>query len=209
MRMAAGQNFRLSTRVQAGSVVIAVAGNGRRTGRYTLETYVLAGYLENPGAVSFQSGVGVLSGWVCTADLVEIALNGTVQEAAYGTERVDTADICGDTDNGFGLLFNWNLLGAGEHTVVATNPVRDEQGRNPPQFPEPTTTRSVQENAAAGSPVGAPVTATDADEADKDLLTYTLSDADAGPFALNPNTGQLTVAEGTELDYETKATPSR
>ena len=120
MRMAAGQNFRLSTRVQAGSVVIAVAGNGRRTGRYTLETYVLAGYLENPGAVSFQSGVGVLSGWVCTADLVEIALNGTVQEAAYGTERVDTADICGDTDNGFGLLFNWNLLGAGEHTVVAT-----------------------------------------------------------------------------------------
>ena len=94
---------------------------------------------------------------------------------------------------------------------MATNPVRDEQGRNPPQFPEPTTTRSVRENAAAGSPVGAPVTATDADEADKDLLTYTLSDADAGPFALNPNTGQLTVAEGTELDYETKdrATPSR
>ncbi len=116
----AGRNFRLSVRVQAGPVVIAVAGNGRQTGRYTLETYVLAGYLENPGAVSFQSGVGVLSGWVCTADLVEIALNGTMQEAAYGTERVDTADICGDTDNGFGLLFNWNLLGAGEHTVVAT-----------------------------------------------------------------------------------------
>ncbi|MCY4385769.1 MAG: hypothetical protein OXC18_01555, partial [Desulfurellaceae bacterium] len=28
-------------------------------------------------------------------------------------------EICGDTDNGFGLLFNWNLLGDGEHTVVA------------------------------------------------------------------------------------------
>ena len=116
----ARRNFRLSVRVQAGPVVIAVAGNGRQTGRYTLETYVLAGYLENPGPDSFQSGVGVLSGWVCTADLVEIALNGAVQPAAYGTERVDTADICGDTDNGFGLLFNWNLLGAGEHTVVAT-----------------------------------------------------------------------------------------
>ena len=25
----------------------------------------------------------------------------------------------GDTDNGFGLLFNWNLLGDGAHTVVA------------------------------------------------------------------------------------------
>ena len=26
---------------------------------------------------------------------------------------------CGDTDNGFGLLVNWNLLGDGEHTVEA------------------------------------------------------------------------------------------
>ena len=42
------------------------------------------------------------------------------QEAAYGTERLDMADVCGDTDNGFGLLFNWNLLGDGEHEVIAT-----------------------------------------------------------------------------------------
>ena len=41
------------------------------------------------------------------------------QLAAYGTERADTLDACGDTDNGFGLLFNWNLLGEGEHEVVA------------------------------------------------------------------------------------------
>ena len=41
------------------------------------------------------------------------------QEAAYGTERLDTASVCGDTDNGFGLLFNWNLLSDGEHEVVA------------------------------------------------------------------------------------------
>ena len=27
--------------------------------------------------------------------------------------------VCGDTDNGFGLLFNWNLLRDGEHEVVA------------------------------------------------------------------------------------------
>ena len=41
------------------------------------------------------------------------------QVAAYGTERLDTAGVCGDTDNGFGLLFNWNLLGEGAHEVVA------------------------------------------------------------------------------------------
>ena len=84
----------------------------------------LSGYLENPGADSFQSGIGVISGWVCEAETVEIEIEpeqGEVQRqpAAYGTERVDTEDDCGDTDNGFGLLFNWNLLGDGEHEVVA------------------------------------------------------------------------------------------
>ena len=77
------------------------------------------GYLENPGPDSFQSGVGVISGWVCAAALVEIALNGVLQEAAYGTERLDTQAVCGDVDNGFGLLVNWNRLGEGEHEVVA------------------------------------------------------------------------------------------
>ena len=88
------------------------------------------GYLENPGDDSFQSGIGVISGWVCEAEQVEIEIETERGEterqvAAYGTERLDTAQrkdgtpLCGDTDNGFGLLFNWNRLGAGEHTVVA------------------------------------------------------------------------------------------
>ena len=78
------------------------------------------GYLENPGAGSFQSGIGLISGWVCEAEAVEIAIGAAgTQMAAYGTERLDTLDTCGDTNNGFGLLFNWNRLGAGEHTVVA------------------------------------------------------------------------------------------
>ena len=78
------------------------------------------GYLENPGSNSFQSGVGVISGWVCAADVVEITLGDLApQPAAYGTERVDTLEMCGDTDNGFGLLFNWNRLGEGEHEVIA------------------------------------------------------------------------------------------
>ena len=113
------RNFRLAVPVEAGPVVIAVAGTGSRTGAYTLRTHLVVGYLENPGRDSFQSGIGVLSGWVCEAGVVEIELNGVPQEAAYGTERVDTAGVCGDTDNGFGLLFNWNLLRDGEHEVVA------------------------------------------------------------------------------------------
>ena len=46
----AGQNFRLSTQVTADPVVIAVEGQGNRTGPYTLEIRLLVGSLENPGA---------------------------------------------------------------------------------------------------------------------------------------------------------------
>ena len=115
----AGRNFRLSVRVAPGSVVIALQGQGGATGAYTLQVTFVPGYLENPGAESFQSGIGVISGWTCAAEAVEITLNGEPQEAAYGTARLDTESVCGDTDNGFGLLFNWNLLGEGEHEVVA------------------------------------------------------------------------------------------
>ena len=114
-----GQNFRLRVRVAPGSVVIALQGQGGATGAYTLQVTFLSGHLENPGAASFQSGIGVISGWTCDAEAVEIVLNGVPQEAAYGTARLDTEAVCGDSDNGFGLLFNWNLLGDGEHEVVA------------------------------------------------------------------------------------------
>ena len=86
-------------------------------------TSSVVGRFGIPGHNSFQSGVGVLSGWVCEADEVVIEIDdGTVVEpqvAAYGTERLDTEGDCGDTDNGFGLLFNWGRLGDGEHEVVA------------------------------------------------------------------------------------------
>ena len=105
--------------MQAGPVAVALRGQGSATGDYAVVVTFVQGYLENPGPDPFQSGVGLLSGWVCDAERVELELNGVLQEAAYGTERLDTAGVCGDTDNGFGLLFNWNLLGDGEHEVVA------------------------------------------------------------------------------------------
>ena len=79
--------------------------------------------LENPAPGSYQSGIGIISGWVCEADLIEVTFeNGTTgavttEPVGYGTSRADTADKCGDSNNGFGLLFNWNRLGDGQHTV--------------------------------------------------------------------------------------------
>lgn len=63
------------------------------------------------------------------------------------------------------------------------------------------TTREVPENSAEGMDVGAPVTATDADN---DTLTYALSGMDAMYFDLDSNTGQITVGMGTMLNHETK-----
>ena len=79
-------------------------------------------WLDTPAPGSFQSGPGVLTGWVCEAATVEAVLTpegGTPVRlpVAYGTERADTLDLCGDTVNGFGRLLDWPALGAGVHTV--------------------------------------------------------------------------------------------
>ena len=70
-----------------------------------------------------------------------------------------------------------------------------------PVFSEDTVTRSLDEGAAAGANVGSPVTATD----DDDDLICTLGGADASSFAIDADTGQITVRTGTTLDYETKS----
>ena len=82
--------------------------------------------LENPRAGSVQSGLGVISSWACEAEQIEIefahSTTGAVSfwTAGYPTSRGDTRAVCEDDgENGFSLLFNWNLLGAGRYTVRA------------------------------------------------------------------------------------------
>ncbi len=78
------------------------------------------GNLENPQPYSGQSGIAVISGWVCEADYVDIEIDGAVRvRAGYGTSRPDTVGVCGDDNNGFGLLYNTNRLGDGVHTIRA------------------------------------------------------------------------------------------
>ena len=75
--------------------------------------------LENPAPDSYQSGLAVISGWACDAQEIVIEIDETSFTAAYGTMREDTRERCGDTDNGFSFLWNWNISGDGEHTVRA------------------------------------------------------------------------------------------
>ncbi|NOT22470.1 MAG: DUF4347 domain-containing protein [Nitrospiraceae bacterium] len=61
---------------------------------------------------------------------------------------------------------------------------------------------SVAENASTGTVVGT-VTGTDVDTGD--TKTYSLTDTAGGRFAINPSTGQITVANGNLLNYESAA----
>ena len=78
-----------------------------------------AASLDNPQPGSTHAGIGVIGGWACDVGTVMIEIDGTLFQAAYGTSRGDTQAACGDTDNGFSLFINWNLLGNGEHTIRA------------------------------------------------------------------------------------------
>ena len=75
-------------------------------------------YLESPQQSSGESGIGLIRGWICQANKVEVQIDGGArQQVAYGTTRPDTASVCGDTNNGFGYTFNWNRLGNGPHSM--------------------------------------------------------------------------------------------
>ena len=63
--------------------------------------------------------------------------------------------------------------------------------------------RELAEDATGGIAVGDPVAATDFNN---DTLRYTLSGTDAALFTIGSNDGQLRVASGAELDFETKRT---
>ena len=82
-----------------------------------------AGFLETPNDGSVQTGIGVISGWHCSASVIQVAIDGmSAGKAGYGTPRADTASVCGsgNTNTGFSLLFNFNLLANGRHSIVAT-----------------------------------------------------------------------------------------
>lgn len=81
---------------------------------------VPVGNLEVPGNGSFQSGIGFISGWVCDGEVVEVVLNGDqrLPVTARGLARGDTEAACGDQNNGFLTIWNWNLMGEGTHTAA-------------------------------------------------------------------------------------------
>lgn len=81
---------------------------------------VAQGRIETPRNGTTISGKAIFSGWYCDATEITISIDGAEQQpAAYGTTRGDTLNNCGDSNNGWGLLYNFGVLDNGAHTVVA------------------------------------------------------------------------------------------
>ena len=74
-----------------------------------------------------------------------------------------------------------------------------------PTFSGGARTRSVPENSEAGTAVGNPVTATDADG---DTLTYTLAGEDAASFDIGAATGQIGTRSGVSYNHEAQPSHS-
>ena len=68
-----------------------------------------------------------------------------------------------------------------------------------PDFGANTASRSVPENSPSGTSVGAPVTATDADN---DTLTYRITGPNTGGFTIDATTGQLRSGPAENYDFE-------
>jgi len=88
---------------------------------------VLRASLEEPLMGEVHTGVGNLRGWAVSSagiERIEILVNGVPSfDAPYGGVRSDVGgafpDVPNSRESGFSLAYNYNSLGAGEHTITA------------------------------------------------------------------------------------------
>lgn len=77
------------------------------------------GNLENPVAGATESGIGLVSGWHCTAREITVFVDGIpLGRSGVGSVRNDTVGICGHANTGFSLLYNYNIQEPGTHEIT-------------------------------------------------------------------------------------------
>ena len=145
--------------------------------------------------------ISVANGTISSGGTILTIHQGSVESAPLSVIRTvgTTAAVTVDIGTFPGLPANHQGY---KPTKSANLPltVISSSGNSAPVFTEgSSTTRSVAENTAAVTNIGAPVAATDADG---NTLAYTLSGTDAASFGIDRTTGQLKTK--APLDYETE-----
>ncbi|MCY3689993.1 MAG: fibronectin type III domain-containing protein, partial [Gammaproteobacteria bacterium] len=133
-----------------------------------------------PAGYGFQwkrGGTDITGATSRTYALVQADVGSTITVAVSYTDGGDTAESVDSAATG---------------TVANVN--------DAPEFGSATLTRSVAENSASGTNVGAVIPA--ATDDDGDSLTYTLEGTDAASFAFDAATRQIATASGVAYDHE-------
>lgn len=97
-----------------------VFGSENLDGQFTISVSEpsLLSRQETPADGSIQSGVGLIRGWACDASRIEVQFDDLPRmQTAYGSTRPDTEMVCGDVNNGYGLVYAFGLLGEGIHRM--------------------------------------------------------------------------------------------
>ena len=193
------------------SYSLRVTARDNRGGSDTIAVAVAVTNVEEQGTVTLNPD-RPLVGTALTASLTDP--DGGVTGETWRWSRSDAADgtftdIRGATrasytpveaDEGMYLKITVTYTdGHGPDKTATASAMVPPPSNSPPRFSETAPTRSIAENSAAGTAVGAPVRATDSDG---DSLTYTLGGSDAATFSIGRTSGQLMTRAA--LDYETK-----
>ena len=203
------------------------AGNQSTQVDDELDVIITVENVQEPGTVEFESATGEIQARVPLTAVLEDG-DGIVGDGIDGAVtwlwarspngRTDWANIANtnnaeytpdlDVDVGKFLRATASYddgFGTGQTASGVTSRVGDPPPTNSaPVFPATEDgQRQVAENSSEGTLVGDPVAATDFNN---DALTYSLSGTNAALFTVGTNNGQLQVAAGADLDFETKRT---
>ena len=139
-----------------------------------------------------------------TAWTWERSMSGTGSwQTISGATSLTYTPVANDIDHYLRVSANYSdSFGSKSLSAISDNQVLAPPPNFPPEFSSATATREVAENSGAPTPVGAAVTATDAEN---EQLTYSLSGADAASFAIGSTSGQISVGQNAQLNYETKS----
>ena len=193
--------------------VIVVAGDGKDSARITV-TITVTERLNSPpvfaeGASTTRSVVEPVAPFAEIGSPVA-ATDADDDTLSYSLAGTDAASFFIDPSTG--QLFTRIALDVAtkaSYSVIVVASDGEAEARitvtinvNPPPNNAPvfnegsSATRSVREDVSAGTSIGAPVTATDADN---DTLTYSLEGTNAASFAIDSRNGQLRTRSGVTL----------
>ena len=169
----------------------------------TIPVFIDVNNLDEAGTVTLPPQPLVAIPFTATlADLDNVSVSGAWSWARSPNGASDWTPISGETSDIYtpvaadvgdylrATAFYTDEAGPHKSAqAISANAVELAPGRNKPVLREhPTATRSVVRNTPAGMNIGAPFSATDADN---DLLTYILGGPDGAGFDLNRSSGQL------------------